>query len=257
MTEITRVPFHGTEIVTNDDGTQIALKPVCEAIGLDAYAQQKRLKRQPWATTSMMDAVASDGKSREMLTVDRRTFTMWLATIDTSRVKDQDARALVVAYQTEAADALDRYFHDGGVINPRATEHQVNALIRQAQMQMELCQAAKGLIDADHLQAKARIILARGMGEAPQIDPQSMPLYTQDFLRDKNLSRNKLRSVMGNFGKAVKAAYIKENGVAPNDYMLEVGNGQVRPVKAYTEADRPLMERVWAEKFAAKVGGAR
>ena len=45
MNEVTRVPFHGTEIVTNDDGTQIALKPVCEAIGLDAYAQQKRLKR--------------------------------------------------------------------------------------------------------------------------------------------------------------------------------------------------------------------
>lgn len=256
MNEVTRVPFHGTEIVTNDDGTQIALKPVCEAIGLDYSAQRKRLSRQPWAGMAMM-AIPSRGGLQDTVTVDRRTFTMWLATIDTSRVKDQDARALVVAYQTEAADALDRYFHDGGVINPRATEHQVNALIRQAQMQMELCQAAKGLIDADHLQAKARIILARGMGEAPQIDPQSMPLYTQDFLRDKNLSRNKLRSVMGNFGKAVKAAYIKENGVAPNDYMLEVGNGQVRPVKAYTEADRPLMERVWAEKFAAKVGGAR
>lgn len=145
----------------------------------------------------------------------------------------------------------------GGYINPRATEHQVNALIRQAQMQMELCQAAKGLIDADHLQAKARIILARGMGEAPQIDPQSMPLYTQDFLRDKNLSRNKLRSVMGNFGKAVKAAYIAENGVEPDEYPMNLTNGQVRHVKAYTEADRPLMERVWAEKFAAKVGGAR
>ena len=62
---------------------------------------------------------------------------------------------------------------------------------------------------------------------------------------------------MGNFGKAVKAAYIAENGVEPDEYPMNLTNGQVRHVKAYTEADRPLMERVWAEKFAAKVGGAR
>lgn len=34
----------------------------------------------------MMTTVAADGKTREMTFIDRRTFTMWLATIDTGRV---------------------------------------------------------------------------------------------------------------------------------------------------------------------------
>lgn len=33
-----------------------------------------------------MTSVAADGKVREMVFIDRRTFTMWLATIDTGRL---------------------------------------------------------------------------------------------------------------------------------------------------------------------------
>ena len=39
MTQVTRVPFHGTSILTNPDGTQIVVRPVCDALGLDADAQ--------------------------------------------------------------------------------------------------------------------------------------------------------------------------------------------------------------------------
>jgi hypothetical protein len=47
-----------------------------------------RLKRQPWATTRIMRVVAKDGKQREMVAIDRRTFAMWLAMIGTSRPKN-------------------------------------------------------------------------------------------------------------------------------------------------------------------------
>lgn len=140
----------------------------------------------------------------------------------------------------------------GGYINPHATEHQVNALIRQAQMQMELCQAAKGLIHPDHLEAKARVVLARGLGERPEIDPARRPLYVQDYLRGMNLSKDRLRRVSGTFGKAVKRAYIDLHGVEPDKYDLDLSNGQVRSVYAYTEADRPLLDKVWREKCEAK-----
>lgn len=132
-----------------------------------------------------------------MLAVDRRTFTMWLATIETGRLKNERARRMVELFQREAADALDRYFNEGGAINPRANEHQVNAMLRQAQMQMELCQAARGIIHPDHLEARARIILARAMGEAPQLNAGARPLYVQDYLREKNLSADRLRRVAG------------------------------------------------------------
>lgn len=142
----------------------------------------------------------------------------------------------------------------GGYIDPRASEHQLNALIRQSQMQMELCQAAKGLIHPDHLEAKARIVLARGLGEHPQIDPGRRPLYVQDYLRGLNLSKDRLRRVAGTFGKAVKRAYVDLHGIEPGKYDLDLSNGQVRSVYAYTEADRALMDRVWRERYALRAG---
>ncbi|MHC9557238.1 Rha family transcriptional regulator [Corynebacterium diphtheriae] len=128
--------------------------------------------------------------------------------------------------------------------------HQINALMRQSQMQMELCQAAKGLIHPDHLEAKARIVLARGLGEAPELDPSTRPLYTADFLKSKNLSTKRMKSVAPMFGKRMKAAYVLANGKDPEKYDLSLSNGQVRQVNGYTEADRPLMEQVWDKYYA-------
>lgn len=135
----------------------------------------------------------------------------------------------------------------------RATqlEHHLNALLRQSQMQMELCQAAKGLIHPDHLEAKARIVLARGLGEKPELDPATRPLYTADFLKSKNLSTKRMKSVAPVFGKRMKALYTLEKGREPEKYDLTLPNGQVRQVNGYTEADRSLMERVWEQYYAA------
>ena len=180
-----------------------------------------------WASiTHVCDALGIDGKSQ------RRKI-----------------QAKSWAYQLEAANALDSYFHQGGAINPRAEEHQLNALMRQSQMQMELCQAAKGLIHPDHLEAKARIVLARGLGEAPELDPKTRPLYTADFLKSKNLSNKKMKSVAPMFGKRMKALYTLEKGREPEKYDLTLPNGQVRQVNGYTEADRPLMQRVWDQYY--------
>lgn len=251
-TRLESIPFHGATInaIRTDEGVHVAIRPVCEAIGLAYSGQHERLERQPWATVRMTRTVAEDGKHREMATVDRRTFTMWLATVDTTRLKNDDARDMLVIFQREAADALDAYFNEGGAINPRATEHQINALIFQARAQMELCQAAKGLIHPDHLEARARVVLARGLGEKPELDAGKKPLYTQDFLREKNLSTSRMKSVAGVFGKRVKAAYVLRHGCDPDRYPLNLPNGQVREVNAYTEEDRDLLEQVWTDHYA-------
>ncbi len=252
MTDITKIPFHGTTIVATEiDGVpHVAVKPVCEAIGLDYSAQYRRIHRQPWATVAMMTTVGADGKNRDMTFLSRKSFPMWLATIDTARIKDESARELIIAFQREAADVLDKYYSEGGVINPRASEHQVNALIRQSQMQMELLQAAKGLVHPDHLEAKARIVLAHGLGEKPELEETRRPLYTQKFLREKNLSKNKMKSIAPMFGKRMKAAYMLEHGTEPGKAPLELGNGRIIDTYAYTEADRPIFNTIWDTYYA-------
>ena len=249
-TTVATIPFHGTEVQSVEiDGTpQIVFKPVVDSIGLAYSSQIQKLKSKSWATMSIINTVGADGRNRDMTVIDLRTLTMWLATIDENRVSEE-ARPLVVAYQSEVADAIEAYWSKGGAINPRANEHQMNALLRQTQMQMELCQVAKGLIHPDHLEAKARIVLARGLGEAPELDPGTRPLYAQDYLKEKNLSAKQRRSKAPMFGKRLKKLYVEKYGREPQKYDMDMQNGQVRPVNAYTEADRPLMDEVWNKFF--------
>ena len=259
MKELTQIPFHDTTIYTTADGTHVALRPVCESLGLDADSQLQRIKRRPWATTVIMTGVAADGKMHEMTFIDRRTFTMWLATIDTGRVKNERTRELVRTYQCEAADALDKYFNEGAAINPRAAGASASGAedraLTRAQRLVEIHMLAQGAVSPDHLEAKIRIILAQARGEHPEIEASARPLYVQDYMRERGVSSKNIKSYAPTFGKRVKEAYRDEHdGEDPGVYFQETPSGQVREVCAYTEADRPLLDRVWNERYAEKLG---
>jgi hypothetical protein len=115
---------------------------------------------------------------------------------------------------------------------------------------LAVLQAAKGLIDSRHLEAKARCQLAIGLGEAPELDVSCRPLYSQTYLEERGLSRKQIKALSGMFGKRLKAAFLEQHGTAPKQYPLETGSGQIRNVNAYTEADRSLMDAVWDRFYA-------
>lgn len=48
------------EVLRSGGQGWLAVKPACEKLGIDAEAQRKRLQRQVWATTSVMEAVGAD-----------------------------------------------------------------------------------------------------------------------------------------------------------------------------------------------------
>ena len=255
MKELTRVPFHDTTIYTTADGTYVALRPVCEALELDYASQFKRVQHQPWATVVMMTTVAADGKTREMVFIDRRTFTMWLATIDTGRVKNERTRELVRTYQCEAADALDKYFNEGAAVNPRAVGVSASgvedrALTRAAGL-ADLIGKFRGIIADDYLDAKAKIVLARAMGDTPEIEASARPLYVQDYLREKGATADEVTRFASAFGRYVKEAYKAERGVEPGKRFDETPSGQIRETYAYTEADRPIFDRAWSKSYAS------
>ncbi|UGU31375.1 phage antirepressor N-terminal domain-containing protein [Mycolicibacterium smegmatis] len=230
----------------------VSLRHACEAIGLATDSQRRKLRTRSWATVTQEVSVAEDGKPREMTMIDRRTFTMWLGGVDENKVSEE-ARPVLVAFQAEAADALDAYFNEGGAINPRATEDQLDRLARQAQSQAAVLQALKGIVDSKHLEAKGRVILARALGEAPEIAEADVPLYVSDYLAGKGLNRSLVDAKAPGFGKRLKARYIVEHDREPEQHHQTLPNGTVRKVYAYTEADRPLFDSVWAKHYAASV----
>lgn len=250
------IPVAGTPGIEVAENEMIIFKPLCEAIGIDESRQRVKLQEAEWAVTGVTPATGADGKTYQMFSLHKDSVPMWLATIQTSRLKNEQAKQTLIAYQKEAAKALNDYFTKGAAINEgllsqlEIEKHKESALQLQCRAQVETLQAAKGLISDDHLEAKARIVVARSMHEAPVLDPLKTPLYVQDFLKDKNLSKTQMRR-MGVFAKKVKARFIDERGFEPPKYPLTMGNGQVRNVLAYTEADRPLLESVFGEYFGS------
>lgn len=120
----------------------------------------------------------------------------------------------------------------------------------------KLLHSFQGLIQADHLEARARIALARGLGETPQLEAAATPIYASDVVAAQGISESDQKRVLSQFGKRAKAAYTLKHGTEPGMYPQTLPNGQVREVRAYTEADRPLLQRVWDEYFAPKFQAA-
>lgn len=245
MTEIVRIPFRGTELLAVDQGGKphIVLKPALESIGVDYSAQLTKLRRRSWAGMGQ-SPIPTPGGAQQMVTVDVRTFLMLLATIDESRVAEH-VRPLLVAYQKEVADAVEAYWTKGGAINPRATEDQLAVIIGRAEAQARVLRTLDGLVDARWLEAKARHVAARALGEEPEIDPSTRPLTVGEYLADRGLSASALRSLSSSFGKRLKAVYVAEHGQQPPTVERFV-DGALRQVAGYTEADRPLFDAVWS-----------
>lgn len=107
----------------------------------------------------------------------------------------------------------------------------------------------KNVIAKDYLEAKARIVAARAMGDTPEIEASARPLYIQDYLREKGATRDEVKRCSSSFGRYVREDYVAERGVEPGKRFDETSSGQVREVYAYTEADRPIFDRAWGRSY--------
>ena len=111
--QIVTEDFHGQSIlaVLHDGKPYLAMKPICENIGLQWEAQQKRIQRNPVlkSTMSIMNMVAEDGKQREMICLPLTMLNGWLFGVDVNRV-NPELRDKLMVYQRECFDVLAHHF---------------------------------------------------------------------------------------------------------------------------------------------------
>lgn len=122
MYNMVQVPFHGdTLLAVKDEQGQVwvALKRMCEALGIEHARQVSKLKAKRWAVVHLMYTTGPDGKNYETFCLNLDSVPMWLATIDTNRVAP-DVAPKLERYQEECAKALrDHFFGSGAPRNPR------------------------------------------------------------------------------------------------------------------------------------------
>lgn len=108
------VDFHGHQLVTlESNGTPVvAMKPICESIGLDWRSQLQRIKRHPVLCTSVVMMTTQnegDDQRRETTFLPLKLLNGWLFSVDANRVKPEIREALLM-YQAECFDVLSNYW---------------------------------------------------------------------------------------------------------------------------------------------------
>lgn len=110
------ITFNDHELLTVEiDGhPHVAMRPICEALGVDWKSQFNRLKRDPVLSTCMVVTtmqIPGDDQRREVLFLDLDYLNGWLFGISALRVKPE-LRDRVIKYQRECYKALAGYFRE-------------------------------------------------------------------------------------------------------------------------------------------------
>ncbi len=112
VTVTTVATINNTKIVVIENGEKrVAVKPICEALGVSMQGQLERLKSDPILSSTVKTSltVGADQKEREMVTIPFKFVFGWLFRIDSRNVKEE-ARESVLRYQLECYNALYDHF---------------------------------------------------------------------------------------------------------------------------------------------------
>jgi hypothetical protein len=149
---------NNVDILLIENGEKrIAIKPICEALGIDAKAQREKIERDPILSSvrGLSTSTGADGKQYEMVTIPFMFVFGWLFTIDPRNVKPEAADA-VTKYKLECYKALYEHF----TIHANFVEARQKMIDERLaiydQIQSEFASAKDKLLEAKQELKKAR-----------------------------------------------------------------------------------------------------
>jgi len=94
-------------VVIENGEKRVAIKPICELLGVDYPTQFSKLKEDEilGSTVGLRPMVGADNKTREMQTIPFQFVFGWLFTINPKNVREE-ARASVIQYKLACYQAL-------------------------------------------------------------------------------------------------------------------------------------------------------
>ncbi|MCW9733741.1 phage antirepressor N-terminal domain-containing protein [Avibacterium sp. 20-15] len=115
-TQLQTIPFYNRTLTTFEQNNThyVAMRPICENIGLAWSSQLQRIKRDDVlnSTVFIINTVGNDEKDREMVCLPIQYLNGWLFGIDTNRVKPE-IRERLITYKRECYQALHDYWNKG------------------------------------------------------------------------------------------------------------------------------------------------
>ena len=129
MSNIQTINFNNQQLLTVEkDGIKyVAVKPICENLGLDWDSQRKRIDRDDVLSSVkvIITATGSDYKNYEMVCLPIDYINGFLFGIDTSRVSEE-IRPVVLYYKRECYKALFEFWN-----KPKKTKSHLEATMEK------------------------------------------------------------------------------------------------------------------------------
>lgn len=118
------ISFNGQSLtaINQNQTIYVAMKPICENIGLDWEAQRQKIKRNHIlnSVAFMLKATAKDGKSYETMCLPLGFLSGWLMSVEVNRV-NPEIRDTLIQYQLKCYDVLHQHFMPHQAIYPKPT----------------------------------------------------------------------------------------------------------------------------------------
>lgn len=106
--------INDSKILVIENGQKLVpIKPICEALGVDAKAQRTKIQEDEILNSVgvLSTSTGADGKKYEMYCIPFKYVFGWLFTINPANVKEE-ARAAVIQYRAACYEALYQSFTD-------------------------------------------------------------------------------------------------------------------------------------------------
>lgn len=113
-TEIVRVNEQEIECPFVSGENYVAVRPVCEALGIDYRKQFERIKNDAFLgqlVTHTVTSSSADGKQREMFCIPLKYIFGWLFSIDDTKV-NEFSKPTFIKYKIECYEVLYNHFFD-------------------------------------------------------------------------------------------------------------------------------------------------
>lgn len=106
--------INNVQILVIENGEKrVAIRPICDALGISIQGQLERLKSHPilGSVVKIIFTTGADGKQYEMQTIEFKFVFGWLMLIDPRNVKE-DVKDNLIKYQLECYNALYNHFQE-------------------------------------------------------------------------------------------------------------------------------------------------
>lgn len=167
--------------VEREDGVYVAVKPICDTLGLAWQAQLQRLKRDTILAEGItVMVIPSIGGAQETVVMRLDLINGWLFTIDESRVKNDEIRQKVLAYKRECYSVLHEHFQPN---RKEAPPPQIDDWLQESNTTK-----LKMIAEARHIfgnQSAAQIWFKVGMPQAPAMlqDQRQITLFDYSTIK--------------------------------------------------------------------------